>query len=898
MQKAGKKRGLGMRKKNLTIGLAAMTAIASIGTPMTTLAETQDAYYEEAYDFEDELLPGTADVPEEELYAGEMDADSEELLSGTADVRSTGTEEVANKIENALAYLQKHITNPTVGTINGEWDVLAMARAKQLPEATKKAYMANVYETLNECEGNLDENKYTEYSRLILAWSAIPSINVTVTDLNGYNLLEKIASMDNVTKQGVNGPIYALLALDSRNYPNPQGSGKLATRESLIAYILGQQCADGGWSLLGKDEESEADMTAMAIQALAPYTDRNDVSSAVTKGIARLAGMQDSDGYFASENGKALESVAQVVIALSAVNPDYIDNSDSMFTKNGKNLLDVLLSYQMADGSFKHVSGGNSDAMATSQGTMALVAWDRAVNGQTSFYNMTDLGSYGQEVEASPEDVKAFTEKMESLPTIKDVTLEHKKKVNSLQVELDNMGTFPEKETYKTRLREYSDVLAKQEAEVKRIQERIWKEIDPLNVTLEQKEAIHSIYKEFKQLPEANKELVEGREDLLDAKVIVDKLEQGILSEKIFEKAKESKKDYEYKAPGYTIRVKGKKIVATKDMNANLKIEEGEDFLSFEIEEGDILPAELGLSILCDLEDGVYMLYDSKATPCQWMGVSEGIAKCDVTKGGSYTVKRADIDDVEASESTGDKKPAQKVEKKPAAAGVTKAGKAKETSNTVEAKVENGVVSKEQVKAIEGKDKNLKIAGKMGTDLPYTFILNGKDVKTVKNIPAALKKGSSYEKDIQKLAANEAYVFSFEEKKEFPGKMLVEMTTDLKDGKYLLLRYSEKDRKAEYIQKVTVEEKRTKFLVEKGGDYFLAKKASSKSVDELEAEEKEVEKQAEAMEEEEMLTGTQEEKPANRGILIGVGAVVLAGLLGAGVYLKKRKQGEDHEEEK
>lgn len=889
-----------MRKKNLTIGLAAMTALASIGTPMTTLAETQDAYYEEAYDFEDELLPGTADVPEEEFYAGEFGGEQEELLSGTADVRSAKAADIAKQTQAALAYLQGNVTNPSVGTINGEWDVLAMARGNSLPDATTQAYMTNVYETLKSCDGELHAVKYTEYSRLILALSAIPTLQIDMTDVNGYDLLEKIASMDNVTKQGVNGPIYALIALDSRNYPDPaySVSGQLATREALVAYILGQQCQDGGWSLRGKDGQSEADMTAMAIQALAPYTNRGDVKNAVTKGVNRLSAMQGEDGYFAGENGKALESIAQIVIALSAISSEHDYVNDSMFIKNGQTLLDVMISYQMDNGSFSHIPDGKSDPMATSQGTMALVAWTRAINGQTSLYNMTDLGSYGQVEEASPEDVKKFVKKMESLPNINEVTLEQKTEVSSLQVELDNMGTFPEKESYKIQLREYSDVLAKQEAEVKRIHDRIWEEIDPLNVTLEQKEAIDSIYKEYKQLPKVNKKFVEGREDLLDAKVIVDKLEQGILSEKIFAKAKESKKDYEYKAPGYTIRVKGKKIVATKDMNANLKSEEGEDFLTFEIEEGDILPAELGLSILCDLEDGVYMLYDSKDTPCQWMGVSEGIAKCDVTKGGFYTVKRADIDDVEASESTGDKKPAQKVEKKPAAAGVTKAGKAKETSNTVEAKVENGVVSKEQVKAIEGKDKNLKITGKMGTDLPYIFILNGKDVKTVKDIPAALKKGSSYEKDIQKLAANEAYVFSFEEKKEFPGKMLVEMTTDLKDGKYLLLRYNEKNRKAEYIQKVTVEEKQTKFLVEKGGDYFLAKKASSKSVDELEAEDKEVEKQAEAMEEEEMLTGTQEEKPANRGILIGVGAVVLAGLFGTAAYFKKKKQGEDYEEEK
>ena len=62
--------------------------------------------------------------------------------------------------------------------------------------------------------------------------------------------------------------------------------------------------------------------------------------------------------------------------------------------------------------------------------------------------------------------------------------------------------------------------------------------------------------------------------------------------------------------------------------------------------------------------------------------------------------------------------------------------------------------------------------------------------------------------------------------------MQVELTTGQEDGKYLLMKYKEKERKAEYIQKVTVKDKQTKFLVKTGGEYFIAKKAKTKSLNE------------------------------------------------------------------
>ena len=63
------------------------------------------------------------------------------------------------------------------------------------------------------------------------------------------------------------------------------------TREKLIQQILDKQLSDGGWALSGT--KSDPDMTAMAIQALAPYYEKNSgVETAVEKALQTLSTMQ------------------------------------------------------------------------------------------------------------------------------------------------------------------------------------------------------------------------------------------------------------------------------------------------------------------------------------------------------------------------------------------------------------------------------------------------------------------------------------------------------------------------------------------------------------------------------------------------------------------------------
>ena len=130
----------------------------------------------------------------------------------------------------------------------------------------------------------------------------------------------------------------------------------------------------------------------------------------------------------------------------------------------------------------------------------------------------------------------------------------------------------------------------------------------------------------------------------------------------------------------------------------------------------------------------------------------------------------------------------------------------------------------------------------------------------------------------------------------------MELTTGQEDGKYLLMKYKEKERKAEYIQKVTVKDKQTKFLVKTGGEYFIAKKAKTKSLNELEEKEAasaaaNTEKTvtakkstgADAENSKKTSAEAAEEKSALPAVLTGT-VVALAGIAGGIIWYIKRKR--------
>ena len=294
----------------------------------------------------------------------------------------------------AKAYIQSAVSAPVVSYLFGEWAVLGQARAKvPLSEAYIAAYYEKVVAYVQKnmgADGVLVDPEsrnptVTDNERIILALTAIGKDPANV---GGENLLKALQNKDimkvtDTSNTDINGLVMGLLALNSRNYTSDTSW--------LVQAVLAQQNEDGSWSASADTKPvGDVDMTAMALQALAPYhkdSGNETVNTAVEKALNWLSGKYQS-GYDSSE------SCAQVVIALSALNLDA--NTDARFTKTveGKTLsvLGNLLQYRVAEnGGFKHQFADKAvNEMATEQALCAMAAYARFTEKANALYDMTD----------------------------------------------------------------------------------------------------------------------------------------------------------------------------------------------------------------------------------------------------------------------------------------------------------------------------------------------------------------------------------------------------------------------------------------------------------------------------------------------------------------------------
>lgn len=324
-------------------------------------------------------------------------------------------------LTDTAAYLCRLVKSPQVGSIGGEWAVLGLARSGySVPEGYYQTYYKNVESYVKACKGVLHKKKYTEYSRVIVALSAIGKNPANVA---GYNLLTPLGDYDKTTWQGLNGPIWALIALDSGNYTMPKNStAKVqATRQMYIDRILSCQLPDGGWSLFGgtssasTHESADPDITGMALQALAKYQTQTTVKDATDKALACLSTIQNSDGGYSTWGTSNSESVVQVIVALCELG---ISLKDSRFVKNGRTTVDQLMTFYRKGHGFLHTSDSSgSNQMATEQGFYGLVAIQRASEKKNSLYRMSDAltidtdteSASGERLAGKNADVKAVS---------------------------------------------------------------------------------------------------------------------------------------------------------------------------------------------------------------------------------------------------------------------------------------------------------------------------------------------------------------------------------------------------------------------------------------------------------------------------------------------------------
>ena len=295
--------------------------------------------------------------------------------------------------EEAYSSTGKTIYENTVQNIakesayGSEWHILGLARSQYAGcDEIFEKYYEDVVKKIKDSKGVLSKNKYTEYSRVIVA---VKAIGRNPKNTGGFDVTAKLLEKENVVIQGLNGPIWALIALNTDGYADSSAEFKKTAKE-YISYILDAEKDGGGWSLNSSETNADADITGMALTALAPYYKEDSrVKEAADRALAWLSEVQKDDGAYASWGTVNSESCAQVTVALTSLGID--PNKDERFIKNGKSVIDGLLGFY-TDGGFKHVSTGKLNAMATEQGYYALTAYFRFTGGKTSLYDMSDTG--------------------------------------------------------------------------------------------------------------------------------------------------------------------------------------------------------------------------------------------------------------------------------------------------------------------------------------------------------------------------------------------------------------------------------------------------------------------------------------------------------------------------
>lgn len=296
-----------------------------------------------------------------QLAAGAVLAAEEHAGNGAADL-SIAEAQVEQAINDAAAYVRS-------GNMLSEWAAIGLARSGYSVPAS---YLASVKRELADNRG--EYRRVTDAERVALG---VLAAGGDPTRIAGVNLLERIVRDERLDRQGLNGIVFALLAVESANYDVPADA--VWNGDKLASYLVDAQNEDGGWPIAA-GERSNIDITAMALAALAPFKESERVGAAVDKAVNYLSSVQQENGSFPLDSA---ESTAQVIVGLTA---NGIDPQGEKFTKSKGSALSYLLSLRRPDGSFSHLPGEGSDRIATEQALMALAAYRLYMRGHSGLY--------------------------------------------------------------------------------------------------------------------------------------------------------------------------------------------------------------------------------------------------------------------------------------------------------------------------------------------------------------------------------------------------------------------------------------------------------------------------------------------------------------------------------
>ena len=430
------------------------------------------------------------------------------------------------------------------GSSATDWLPIGLSRCGV--EADYDAYLAALQTYVEQKyrePDKLDRVKATEWHRIslaVLACGGDPTHFGKDADGNDINLIadgvyDRGKTVD-IGAQGLNGWLWGLITLDSMKYNIPAGSSY--TRTEMIKKILSFQLPDDGFNLrFAQGSTADPDITAMAIQALAPYY-RNatfNVKDPVDKALDCLSKLQLDTGDFRSWGTRNSESVSQIIVSLCSIGVD--PQNDPRFIKNGINLLDALFYYQQEDGGFAHSAiPGESNSIATDQALLALVAVWRQAQGMSILYDFRP-GSVSAKI-LTPEESEVsfagsyeFTEadqqQADALP--KKLSTENDAEVTALLDKLKMSRNFDGYDTYMTKLTQAKRDIDALYAEIESINVDIQEQIIPMtDPGLGEKSTVDRLVKRYKVLSGHDKELVQNWGAVLSVKAQTDAAQRNL----------------------------------------------------------------------------------------------------------------------------------------------------------------------------------------------------------------------------------------------------------------------------------------------------------------------------------------------------------------------------------
>lgn len=325
---------------------------------------------------------------------------------------------VAQRAERGIADNQPLLTEDVfpAGSSVSDWTALAMACAGIADDyagylARLQAYVERQYAE----NGGLHAVKATEYHRIALTAAALggdPAAFGAKPDGTAIDLVADGAynwQGDDLGGQGLNGWIFALLTIDAVGAEVPADARY--SRQDMLDAIVSAQLPEGGFSLGGG--AMDVDITAMALQALAPY--REQYQEVIDAALNALSAAQTVTGGFESWGAQSSESCAQVILALTALDID--PTADERFQKNQRNVAEALMDFRLSDGGFAHEKDGPLDAMACEQAMQALTAMALRQQGEGRFFDLT--AAHPVQLETTPDtDTETPAESGGSFPVL------------------------------------------------------------------------------------------------------------------------------------------------------------------------------------------------------------------------------------------------------------------------------------------------------------------------------------------------------------------------------------------------------------------------------------------------------------------------------------------------